>query len=253
MLEIATDAYPQLDRVGCLMEIDRLGVACHDKLARCACADASKRFAAVSGFLYEVEGFHGNREAYYDPGNSYLNQVLSTRAGIPISLGILYMAVAARAGLRTFGVNTPGHFVVGCLTGGEPLFVDPFNGGDVLDRQACAGRIEQALGKCGVVSQEHFRPAGALEIAARVLHNLKAAHALEHDWQHVLAVQQRLAALLPQCPQERRDLGLVYLRLGQPGQALRTWDAYLGACDAQQAEALKPSILAARRMLAESN
>lgn len=253
MLEIAADAYPDLDRVGCLMEIDRLGVACHDKVARCTCGDARKRLAAVSRVLYEVEGFHGNRDAYYEPQNSYLNEVLARRQGIPISLGILYMAVAGRAGLATFGVNTPGHFVVGCATGGKPLFVDPFGGGDVLDLAECTCRIEQAIGRRGVVGREQFRPAAPIEIAARVLHNLKAAHALENGWPQVLAVQQRLAALLPECPQERRDLGLVYLRLGQPNQALRIWDSYLKSCGSAQADAIAPSIQAARRMLAESN
>jgi regulator of sirC expression with transglutaminase-like and TPR domain len=253
MLEIAADAYPDLDRVGCLMEIDRLGVVCHDKIGRCACRDVGERLASVSRMLYEVEGFHGNRDDYYQPQNSYLNEVLARRRGIPISLGILYMAVAARAGLTTFGVNTPGHFVVGCRTEGEPLFVDPFSGGDVLDQQACKCRIEQSLGKSGVVCREHFLPAAPVEIAARVLHNLKAAHALANGWRAVLAVQQRLTALLPQCPQEKRDLGLVYLRLGQPGRALRVWETYLKVCGSGNADALAPSIHAARRMLAESN
>jgi regulator of sirC expression with transglutaminase-like and TPR domain len=235
------------------MEIDRLGVECHDKITRCECGDAAARLVVVSRILYEVEGFQGNREAYYEPQNSYLNQVLARRSGIPISLGILYMSVAARAGLETFGVNTPGHFVVGCRTAGDPLFVDPFNGGDVLDRRECTCRVEQALGKTGVVGPEHFAPAAPLEIAARVLHNLKAAHALAGDWGAVLLVQQRLAALLPECPQEKRDLGLVHLRLGEPNQALRAWECYLKACDGQQAAALRPSIQAARRMLAETN
>jgi regulator of sirC expression with transglutaminase-like and TPR domain len=253
MLEIAADAYPQLDRVGCLMEIDRLSVACHDKIALCACGNVAARLAAISHLLFEVEGFQGNREAYYEPQNSYLNQVLARRRGIPISLGILYMAVAARAGLKTFGVNTPGHFVVGCASGAEPLFVDPFNGGDVLDQPACMRRVEQMIGRRGVVRGEHFRPAAPLEIVARVLHNLKAAHALENDWPQVLAVQRRLAALLPKCPQEKRDLGLVYLRLGQPNQALAIWESYLKECESGQVDELVPSIKAARRMLAESN
>jgi regulator of sirC expression with transglutaminase-like and TPR domain len=253
MLEIAADAYPHLDRVGCLVEIDHLGVACHDKIAGCHSEDVAARLAAVSRLLFEVEGFQGNREAYYEPQNSYLNQVLARRRGIPISLGILYMAVAARAGLKTFGVNTPGHFVVGCATAGEPLFVDPFNGGDVLDQPACRRRVEQMIGRRGVVTGEHFRPAASIEIAARVLHNLKAAHALENDWPQVLAVQRRLAALLPQCPHEKRDLGLVYLRLGQPNQALCVWQSYLKVCESGEADELAPSIKAARRMLVESN
>jgi regulator of sirC expression with transglutaminase-like and TPR domain len=253
MLDVAADAYPNLDRVGCLVEIDRLGVACHDKISRCACRDLRDRLTALSRLLYEVEGFHGNREAYYEPQNSYLNEVLARRSGIPISLGILYMAVAARAGIKTFGVNTPGHFVVGCSAGDEPLFVDPFNAGDVLDQHACQCRIEQITGAKNLVRREHFRAAAPVDIAARVLRNLKAAHAFEQRWPRVLGVQRRLAALLPHVPQERRDLGLVYLRVGQPGQALDVLEPYLRICGRQQAAALVPSIRAARRMLAESN
>lgn len=254
MFEIAADAYPDLDRVGCLMEIDRLAVACRDAVDRRACCDVRGRLQAISQLLYEVEGFHGNREAYYEPQNSYLNEVLARRCGIPISLGIVYMSVACRAGLKTFGVNAPGHFVVGCCCGGnQALFVDPFNNGDVLDLPACRERIEATAGQKGVAANEHFRPAAAGDIAARVLRNLKAAYAMQEQWPRVLEVQKRLATLLPQVPQERRDLGLIYLRLGQPARALDVLEPYLRICGCEQAAALQPSILAARRMLAEAN
>jgi len=107
MLELAADAYPDLDRIGCLMEIDRLGVSCCDYAAAQASRGTRARLTAISQFLYGVEGFHGNRDDYYEPQNSYLNEILARRCGIPISLGILYMAVAARAGVKMFGVNTP--------------------------------------------------------------------------------------------------------------------------------------------------
>jgi regulator of sirC expression with transglutaminase-like and TPR domain len=92
-----------------------------------------------------------------------------------------------------------------------------------------------------------------LDIAARVLQNLKAVHAMQERWPQLLCVQQRLAALLPQIPQERRDLGLVYLRLGQASKALPVLEQYLKICGTEQAAALQPSLQAARRMLAESN
>lgn len=251
MLEVAAEANPDVDRVGCLLEIDRLSVACHDRIDPHSCID--QQLAVISRQLFEVEGFHGNRDAYYEPENSYLNEVLARRRGIPISLGILYIAVAGRAGVKMFGVNTPGHFVVGCCAGGRPLFVDPFNGGDILDQQACKCRIEHMVGTKDVVCCDHFRAAAPLDIAARVLRNLKAAHAMEQHWTHVLRVQQRLVALLPHVPQERRDLGLVYLRLGKPHQALGELEPYLKTCGSQQAAALEGSIRAARRMVCESN
>lgn len=253
MLELAADAYPNLDRVGCLVEIDRLGVACCDQLSRRRTCEPRERLLAISQQLYEVEGFHGNKEDYYDPLNSYLNEVLARRCGIPITLGILYMAVAARTGLKMFGVNTPGHFVIGCCCGGKLTFVDPFSNGDVLDRSECKCRIEQAVGQKGCVADEDFRAAAPLDIAARVLRNLKAAYAMQNQWACVLKVQQRLTACLPQIPQERRDLGLVYLRLGQPAKALPVLEQYMQVCGSQQADALRPSIQAAKRMIAELN
>jgi regulator of sirC expression with transglutaminase-like and TPR domain len=253
MLELAADAYPDLDRVGCLLEIDRLSVACCDHAAGRAMASVRERLTAISETLYEVEGFHGNREAYYEPQNSYLNEVLARRCGIPISLGILYMAIAARAGLRVFGVNAPGHFVVGCLHNAGTLFVDPFTNGDVLELAACKQRIERVLGKPGALADEDFYAAAPLDIAARVLRNLKAAYAMQDCWPEVLRVQQRLSALLPQIPQECRDLGLIYLRLGEPTKALPVLEQYLDVCGSEQAAALEPSLHAARRMIAELN
>jgi regulator of sirC expression with transglutaminase-like and TPR domain len=212
-----------------------------------------QRLASISRLLYEVEGFHGNREAYYEPQNSYLNEVLARRCGIPISLGILYMAVAARAGVKMFGVNTPGHFVIGCARGSDLWYVDPFSGGDVLDRAACRCRIEQAVGKPGAVCDAHFAAATPLEIAARVLRNLKAAYAMQDQWPAVLRVQRRLVALLPEVQDERRDLGLVYLRVGQPGRALAMLEPLAGKCSQDNNQALHMSIQAARRMVAERN
>lgn len=253
MLEIAADAYPDLDRMGCLLEIDRLGVACADHVRYRSRCNAECKLRTISEVLYEVEGFHGNRDAYYEPENSYLNQVLQRRRGIPISLGILYMAVATRTGLRMFGVNTPGHFIVGCCDDDKPLFVDPFSDGDVFDACACRNRIEQVMGQPGALAEFEFRAAANLDIAARVLRNLKAAYAMQECWPSVLRVQQRLAALLPQIPQERRDLGLIYLRLGEPAKALPMLEQYLHVCGSQQAAALAPSLQAARRMIAELN
>ena len=254
MLEFAEDAYPNLDRLACVMEIDRLSVACDPKsFVALKKPDVRTTLTAVSRVLYDLEGFHGNREAYYEPQNSYLNDVLTRRCGIPISLGILYMAVASRVGLKMFGANTPGHFVVGCQTESDVLFVDPFTNGDILDRAGCKQRIEQILRQAGAVANEHFRPASPVDVAARVLRNLKAAHAMSNRWHDALTVQRRLAALLPQFPQERRDLGLIYLRVGQPKLALKSLEEYRQHCGSEQTVALEASIRTAKKMIVELN
>jgi regulator of sirC expression with transglutaminase-like and TPR domain len=254
LLELASERYPQIDRLGCLLELDRLGVAC---AAQPAFADptssAAEKLAAISYVLYEVEGFHGDRDDYYDARNSYLNEVLARRTGIPILLSIVYMAVAARAGLRLYGVNTPGHFVVGCPTARQPIFVDAFAGGELMTQEACARRIERLLGKPGAVCAEHFRPAAPHDIAVRVLRNLKSALAMKEDWQAVLSVQLRLSSLEPNSIDERRDLALLLLRNGQPHQALSLLERSLAGASCQQAAVIEASMRAARKLAAEMN
>jgi regulator of sirC expression with transglutaminase-like and TPR domain len=253
MLELAGDVYPALDPIGCLLEIDRLGVVCCDELNVQPGASTREQLETISRVLYEVEGFHGNRDNYYAAENSYLNEVLASRRGIPISLGIVYMAVASRCGVRAFGVNTPGHFVVGCRQGSETWYVDPFSGGDVLDRRGCKRRIERMLGCKGSVSEKDFCPAQPCDIIARVLRNLKTAYAKSNCWSRLLRVQSRLAALLPNMPQERRDLGLIYLHAGDPVKALRVLEGYLAVCCCEERDALQSSVQVARRMVAQLN
>lgn len=255
MLEFAADAYPDIDRCRHLLEIDRLGELARRRIAELGVERRSleERLQTISRVLYAEERFQGNEEAYYDPRNSYLNEVLARRTGIPISLAIVYMAVAARAGVHTFGVAAPGHFVVGAREARESWFVDPFHRGLVLDRDECRRRIEQVLGESGVIGDGHFRPASAREIGARVLRNLKSAYVMENQWAPALPVQQRLVLLLPEAIDEGRDLGLMYLRNGRPMQALALLKEYLANCSEDQAEAVEPYLRAARRLAAEMN
>jgi regulator of sirC expression with transglutaminase-like and TPR domain len=252
MLEFAGDAYPRLDRARVMAELDRLGRAASKRLACASRPSERAKLVVLSELLFAEEGFRGDRDAYYDPRNSYLNEVLDRRLGIPISLAIVYQAVAARAGVRLFGVGTPGHFLLGSADSQPTLYVDPFSG-DVLDREACRLRIETLLGESGVIADEHFRPAAPLEIGLRVLRNLKAAYVMENQWLAVLPVQQRLAMLSPDKLDERRDLGLIYLRTGQAPRALRLLEEYSRLCDPSQAEELRPYLHKARRMMAELN
>ncbi|HVU86750.1 MAG TPA: transglutaminase-like domain-containing protein [Pirellulales bacterium] len=252
MLEFATDEYPALDVQGPLTELARLGQAAQEAVAESG-REATERLQAVSELLYGQEGFRGNHDAYYDPRNSYLNEVLERRLGIPISLAIVYTAVGRQAGLDLFGVGSPGHFMVGCHDGGRTLYVDPFDAGTVLDEQACRERIERVLGQQNVLSSEHLRAATPREIAARVLRNLKAAYAMRDSWPEALPIQLRLVALLPELPDERRDLGLIYLRNSDPHPAAKLLEEYIDKAPPADAEAVLPFLKSARRMVAERN
>ena len=196
MLELAADAYPDLERDACRREISRLQQAAIAKLAG-APANLADRLIALAELLYVHEGFHGNRQSYYDPRNSYLNEVLNRRCGIPITLGIVYMAVAAGAGVAVHGVPTPGHFMLLAERGSQRWFVDPFSRGELLDQESCRDRLEEMLGRPGPVSEDWFRPASNLEIVVRVLRNLKAAYAMDDRWSEALTVQQRCSRCCP--------------------------------------------------------
>ena len=253
LLEFAADAYPGLDSNATLVELDRLGQAAHELLCQLPSASVAERLQVLGQLLYEKEGFRGNQESYYDPRNSYLNDVVTRRLGIPITLSLVYTAVGRYAGLKLFGVGSPGHFVVGCHGGGETLYIDPFSDGEVLDEAACARRIENVLGQKGVVTSEHFRAASSREIAARVLRNLKAAHAMRDAWTAALPVQLRLVALLPDVLDERRDLGLIYLRNNDPHPAAQLLEEYVRQAPPAAAEPVIPFLRTAHRAAAERN
>jgi regulator of sirC expression with transglutaminase-like and TPR domain len=255
LLEYARDAYPDLDPVPTREALDALGEQARERLALLpATAHDADRLRTLSRFLYQTVGFRGNDDQYYDPQNSYLNEVVRRRLGIPITLGIVYMAVAKRAGVEMYGVGMPGHFVVARRTPDDEIwYVDPFTAGKVLDRDGCFLTVEERLGESGVLDDEHLRPATATEIAVRVLRNLKACHVMRDDWKASLPVQRRIALMEPESPAEQRDLGLISLRAGDPREARKLLEDYAASTTpAEQAE-LERYIKAARRMTAELN
>jgi regulator of sirC expression with transglutaminase-like and TPR domain len=255
LLEFAADLAPDLDADACLAEVARLAgrVARRLRGQPIQAATLADCLRAASEVLYVEEGFHGNREDYYDPRNSQFHEVLHRRCGIPITLAVLYCAVTRPAGLPVFGVATPGHFMVGCCLDDAELYVDPYAEGELLDRHSCRERVEQVLGRGGVVQDEHFRPATPRDIAARVLRNLKASYVMRNGWPEALLVQERLSQLLHEERTEQRDLGLLCLRNGQPQRALRLLTAYTADCDEAEALALEPYLRSARRLLFEMN
>jgi len=253
LLEYSADAYPDLDPTACRQELSRLGHAACDLVQASATMHPRDQLVAVSRLLYKTEGFHGNEAEYYDPKNSYLNEVLTRKSGIPITLGIVYMAVARSAGLQLYGVPTPAHFMLGCDLDGHRFFVDPFSDGDVMLLDSCKHRVERRLAQPGTLSEQDFRRASHREIGVRVLRNLKAAHLMVDHWAEAIPIQQRLVELLPEAREERRDLGLVLLRSGFPNEALPWLDEYCDACSADQHEAMQPYLRSARRMAAELN
>jgi regulator of sirC expression with transglutaminase-like and TPR domain len=251
-LEIARDAYPGLNPEPYEARIDAFAARARE---RCAAVDKPRRvLGQINWVLFVEEGFQGNRGDYYDPRNSYLNEVLDRKTGIPITLSILYQSVAQRLGLTVAGMNLPAHFMLRVGHGETDLFVDPFHDGALLDREDCEKQVSRVLGQPVTLSDAQLAPCPTRQVVARMLRNLKSIHLQSHDYPSALPVQRRLAALNVDDPDEQRDLGMLYLRLDLPADAVAPLQSYLDAVPSDPAAADIHALLrAVRRDVAMRN
>lgn len=229
-LAVAAEEYRGLDVAAHLRAIDRLGSRVAARLLPPP-RPVLQILAALKGVLFEEERFRGNEAEYYDPRNSFLNEVLDRKLGIPITLCLLYIEVAGRAGLPLQGVGFPGHFLVRCPAGEgmpEDLFVDPFNGGDLLTAGECVARF-RALLHGREFDPKFLEPVAPAQILSRMLHNLKKIYVEAGDDVRALWVIDRLILLSPGNLEERRDRGLVSARLGGTASAVKDLSDYLAA------------------------
>lgn len=229
-LAIAAEEYRGLDVGAYLRRIDGLGARVAARLLPPP-RPALQVLAALKSVLFEEERFRGNETDYYDARNSFLNEVLDRKLGIPITLCVLYIETAGRAGLPLQGVGFPGHFLVRCPAGEgmpEELFIDPFNGGDLLTGGECVARF-RALLHGRDFDPKFLEPVTPVQILSRMLHNLKKVYVEAGDDVRALWVIDRLILLSPGNLEERRDRGLVSARLGGTASAVKDLSDYLAA------------------------
>jgi regulator of sirC expression with transglutaminase-like and TPR domain len=174
---------------------------------------------ALSRWLFDDLGFTGNQEDYYDPRNSYLNEVLARRVGIPITLSLVYIEVGRRLGVPLLGIGMPGHFLVRHRDE-EKLFIDPFHKGVLLSVDECRQRFHLMTNNTVAWEPGHLAPIRNRDFIARMLRNLKAIYVRREDFERALTVLDMLVALLPEAAEERRDRGLIHHRLGHNPEAL---------------------------------
>jgi regulator of sirC expression with transglutaminase-like and TPR domain len=249
-LGLARDEYPCLDVDACLAEVD--GMA--HEARRYVRGSLEARVRGLCRYIFHEMGFHGNQGDYYDPRNSYLNEVLERRTGIPISLSALAMAVGARAGLDVRGVALPGHFVAKAVDGAQEQLFDPYHGGRLLTAQDCETLVEQATGQSFRATAERLGAAPLALVVVRMLTNLKAIYLKQGDLTRAIRVMQRQCQVNPQEPNQRRDLGAALMHTGQPGRAIDQLAAYLAALpDADDAEVVGELLTQARREIAGWN
>jgi regulator of sirC expression with transglutaminase-like and TPR domain len=224
-LAIAAEEYPALDPGKYVARLNDL--ATRVRIHAPAPVRAATVLMAVRTVLFDEERFRGNDEDYYDPRNSFLNEVLDRRLGIPLSLSLLYIEVARRAGLTLQGVAFPGHFLVKYAPpGGTEVFIDPYNGGEVLSADECVARFK-AASHGRAVEPRHLSGVGPRQILARMLHNLKRIYLERSDDIRLWWVVDRLLMLEPGQPEELRDRGLISARLGNAAAAARDLTKFL--------------------------
>jgi regulator of sirC expression with transglutaminase-like and TPR domain len=232
-LMIAQDAYPDLHVDRYLGEIERMAIRLRGKLP--ASGGAEERVVALNQFLFGDLGFVGNARDYYDPRNSYLNEVIDRKTGIPITMAILYMEVGRRIGLPLAGVSFPGHFLVRLKLRGGTLVLDPFSGGEPVSEAELRERLRRVIPEdvtdnvpvAALPLDQFLEPASNRQILARVLRNLKGIYREAGKPERMLDVLNRMLVVVPDASGELRDRGFVYHQLDCYRAALKDLSDYV--------------------------
>ena len=205
-LTIAASDYPNLDIDAYLSRIDALATSAAARLG----SDAAvyRCIAAINFVLFQEHGFRGNHEHYFDPRNSFLNEVLDRRTGIPISLSVLYIEVAQRVGLSLRGVGFPGHFLVKYVGDHEEIVVDPFNQGEIVSQKSLETMLYRLYGGKIAFDPDLLEPISKKQILKRMLNNLKIIYLRQNDLIKGLSIVDRLMVLDPASGEDIRDRGL---------------------------------------------
>ena len=251
-LRIAEKEYPGLDVQHYLGRLDELAARALSHLP--VPAGPAETVAALNREFFEIQGFRGNSEDYYDPRNSYLNEVLDRRLGIPITLSIVYMAIGRRLGLALEGVAFPGHFLVKLTTDDSMLVLDPFVRGLALSEAELSLRLQEVLGTdAPVFTTDLLATAGKKEILTRMLRNVKSIYLHKQEFDRALYAANCLLLLIPNSSDELRDRGLIYERLECFRAALEDYQRYLElapqAADSREIRARLPTLLSATARL----
>ena len=232
-LLIAEDAYPGLDVERYLGEIESMALRLRARLKNAG--GVEPRVIALNEFLFEELGYWGNTDDYYDPRNSYLNDVIDRKTGIPITLSILYMELGRRIGLPLEGISFPGHFLVRLRLRGGMLILDPFSGGAPQSEDDLRERLKRVIpeGAAADVSvaelplDQFLEPASNRQILSRLLRNLKGIYRAADKPERLLQVLDRMLLVSPDAAAELRDRGFVYQRLECWRPALKDLTDYL--------------------------
>jgi regulator of sirC expression with transglutaminase-like and TPR domain len=225
-LLLASDEYPGLDVDAYLRRLEALAAHAPDDVHD---SDPEKSLLALGQYLFVRSKFAGNTDNYYDPRNSYLNDVLDRRLGIPITLSVIMIDVAARLNIPVRGVGLPGHFVVRHTVADPPLFADPFHHGHLLSALDCHEFAAEIFNDQVRMSPEVLEPVGNLHILQRMLVNLKVIYAQSSDHPRTARVITRIIQTQQHSPHPAlfRERGISLMQMNQMRAALCDLTHYL--------------------------
>ncbi|ETX05904.1 SirB1 family protein [Candidatus Entotheonella palauensis] len=224
-LYLAQEEYPEMSVRTYLDRIDEMAEAVKAELG--LELDPVRIVQEINTHLFETLGFRGNWEQYYDPRNSFLNDVIDRGLGIPITLSTIYIEVGRLVGLPIAGVGMPGHFIVQYTAQPEPFWIDPFERGTMMTRDACVERLRGIYGEQVPWRDEFLMPISDHNILHRILNNLKQNYIRQHDFHRALGAIESILLLNPEIPTEVRDRGFVHSQLGHWQAALYDLQRYL--------------------------
>lgn len=252
-LTIARTEYPDLDIDSYVARVDELARLVEARIPDVG--DATQTIAALNHTLFDEAGLRGNREEYYDPRNSFLNDVLDRRLGIPITLALIYMEVGGRLGFPLFGVGMPGHFLLKHYDiDGRETLVDCFNGGGILSPQDCQRRLDEIYSGQMTLRPEFLFAVSRRQILTRILNNLKTVHLSTRNFRKALPLVDLVLVIYPRSPEDVKQRALLRHSLGYNSGAVEDLEQYLRMSpDASDADEIRQTTLSIRRTLALMN
>jgi regulator of sirC expression with transglutaminase-like and TPR domain len=252
-LTIARTEYPDLRVESYVARVDELAHAAESRIGDIG--DPRDVIAAINHVLFRDAGIQGNREAYYDPRNSFINEVLDRRLGIPITLALIYMEVGRRLGFPLFGVGMPGHFLLKHYDiDGSETIIDCFNGGDILSAQDCQHRLDEIYSGQMTLRPEFLFAVSRRQMLTRILNNLKTVYLSARNFRKALPIVDLVLVIYPRSPEDVKQRALLRYSLGHSRGAAEDLEEYLKMLpEASDADEVRQTALSIRRMLALMN
>ena len=240
-LYIAQEEDPNLDVNEYLHVLDTMAEEVQERLPQPAYP--LRMMQIINHYLFEELGFTGNTEDYYDPRNSFLNQVLERRTGIPITLSLVYLEIARRLDFPMVGVNFPGHFLIRPDREDMDIHIDPFHKGEILFDQDCQDRLAQIYGRPTPLDVRFLQAVTPRQLIVRLLTNLKHIYLSQRQVELCLAACERILLVDPDQTSELRDRGILYYHLDRWTEARQDLEDYLATNPSAEDKSLANQLL----------